>query len=67
MYLIKDYIAARAQLVTFILFIWMIYCIEMFLKGKKKRYAIGIVGISILIANLHVAYGHFYLYYSYHI
>ncbi len=27
----------------------------MFLKGKKKRYAIGIVGISILIANLHVA------------
>ena len=55
MYLIKDYIAARAQLVTFILFIWMIYCIEMFLKGKKKRYAIGIVGISILIANLHVA------------
>lgn len=55
MYLIKDYIAARAQLVTFILFIWMIYCIEMFLKEKKKRYAIGIVGISILIANLHVA------------
>ena len=55
MYLIKDYIAARAQLVTFILFIWMIYCIEMFLKGKKKRYAIEIVGISILIANLHVA------------
>lgn len=55
MYLIKDYIAARAQLVTFILFIWMIYCIEMFLKVKKKRYAIGIVGISILIANLHVA------------
>ena len=55
MYLIKDYIAARAQLVTFILFIWMIYCIEMFLKGKKKQYAIGIVGISTLIANLHVA------------
>lgn len=55
MYLIKDYIAARAQLVTFILFIWMVYCIEMFLKGKKKRYAIGIVGISTLIANLHVA------------
>ncbi len=55
MYLIKDYIAARAQLVTFILFIWMIYCIEMFLRGKKKRYAIGIVGISVLIANLHVA------------
>lgn len=55
MYLIKDYIAARAQLVTFILFIWMIYCIEMFLKGKKKRYAIGIVGFSTLIANLHVA------------
>ncbi len=54
-YVIRDYIAARAQLVTFILFVWIIYFIEMFLKNKKIRYAIGLVIISTLIANLHVA------------
>lgn len=55
LYIIKPYIAARAQLVTFILFVWIMYCIEMFLKGGKKRYGIGIILISTLIANLHVA------------
>ena len=54
-YLIRGYIAARAQLVTFILFVWIIYCIEMFLKNRKIRYAVGLVLISTLIANLHVA------------
>ena len=55
LYIIKPYIAARAQLVTFILFIWTIYFIEKFLEKKKKGYAIGLIVISILIANLHVA------------
>ena len=55
MYLIKSYIAARAQLVTFILFVLFIYWIEKFLETKKKRYAIGMVAISLLIANLHLA------------
>ena len=54
-YIMRGYIAARAQLVTFILFVWMIYCIEMFLKNRKIRYAVGLVLISTLIANLHVA------------
>ena len=54
-YLIRGYIAARAQLVTFILFVWIIYCIEMFLRNRKIRYAVGLVLISTLIANLHVA------------
>ena len=54
-YIMKGYIAARAQLVTFILFVWIIYCIEMFLENKKIRYAVGLVLISTLIANLHVA------------
>ena len=55
LYIIKPYIAARAQLVTFILFIWTIYFIEKFLEKKKKGYTIGLIVISILIANLHVA------------
>ena len=54
-YIMKGYIAARAQLVTFILFVWIIFCIEMFLKNRKIRYAVGLVLILTLIANLHVA------------
>lgn len=55
MYALKPYIAARAQLATFILFIWELYCIERFIENKKIRYAITLVIISTLIANLHVA------------
>ena len=54
-YILRGYIAARAQLVTFILFVWIIYCIEMFLQHRKIRYAVGLVIISTLIANLHCA------------
>ena len=60
MYLIRGYIAARAQLVTFILFVWTIYFIEKFLETKKKRYAVGLIIIPILIANLHAAVFPFY-------
>ena len=54
-YIIRGYIAARAQLATFVLFVWIIYFIEMFLQNKKIKYAIGLVIISTLIANLRVA------------
>ena len=60
MYLIRGYIAARAQLVTFILFVWTIYFIEKFLETKKKRYVVGLIIIPILIANLHAAVFPFY-------
>ena len=60
MYVIRGYIAARAQLVTFILFILTIFLIEKFLETKKKRYAAGLIIIPILIANLHVAVFPFY-------
>lgn len=60
MYLIRNYIAARAQLVTFILFVLTILFIEQFLETKKKRYAVGLIIIPILIANLHVAVFPFY-------
>jgi len=60
MYLIKGYVAARAQLATFILFVLTIYFIEQFLDTKKKRYIIGLVIIPILMANLHLAVFPFY-------
>jgi len=59
-YLLREFIAARAQLVTFILFILTIYCIEMFIENKKKRYILGLIIIPILIANLHAAVWPFY-------
>lgn len=55
MYLIEGYIAARAQLVTFILFVWIVFFIEKFLENRKIRYGALIVLISTLVANLHVA------------
>ena len=60
MYLIQDYIAARAQLPSFILFVLTIYFIEMFLSTKKKRYALGLVIIPTILANTHVAVFPFY-------
>ncbi len=55
LYLLKGYIAARAQLVTFILFVWELYFIEKYIENKKIRYGIGLILISLLIANLHAA------------
>ena len=60
MFLMKDYIAARAQLVTFVLFVLTVLFIEKFLDKGKKRYAVGLVIIPILIANLHSAVWPFY-------
>ena len=59
-YILRGFIAARAQLVTFTLFVLTLYFIEQFLKTKKKRYAIGLIAIPILIANLHTAVWPFY-------
>lgn len=60
MYLMRDFIAARAQLVTFILFILTIFFIEKFLETKKKRYALALIVIPIIISNVHSAVFPFY-------
>ena len=60
MYLIKSFIAARAQLVTFILFVWAVLAIEKFIETKKKRYALLLILIPLLITNLHCAVFPFY-------
>lgn len=60
MYLLKPYIAARAQLFTFILFGLTVYFIEMFLQTHKKRYAVYLVIIPLIIANVHCAVFPFY-------
>ncbi len=60
LYLLKAFIAARAQLVTYILFVLQILFIELFLETKKKRYGIGLIIIPIIIANVHLAVWPFY-------
>ena len=60
MFLIRGYIAARAQLVTFILFILTIFFIEKFIETKKIRYSVALIIIPILIANMHLAVFPFY-------
>ena len=60
LYLLEGFIAARAQLVTYILFVLQILFIENFLETKKKRYAVGLIILPIIIANVHVAVWPFY-------
>lgn len=60
LYVGKNYFTARAQLLTFILFILTIYFIERFLETRKKRYAIGLLVIPTVIANIHAAVFPFY-------
>ena len=60
MFLLKDFIAARAQLFTFILFALELLYIESFLESGKKRYIVGLVAIPIVLANAHVAVFPFY-------
>ena len=45
----------RAQIISFLLFIIEIYCIEQFLEIPKKRYIAVLFIISIIIANVHAA------------
>lgn len=54
-YLLKGFITARAQIITFICLLLEIVWIERFLETKKKRYGIGLVVLPIVLANCHAA------------
>ena len=56
-YLMAPYIAARAQLILFTL---EVFFIERFLDSKKIRYAIGLIILPAIIANVHLAVFPFY-------
>ena len=57
---ISGFVTARAQLVSFILFALEIYFIESFLRNNKKKYLFGLLLISLLLCNIHVAVWPFY-------
>ena len=54
------YATARAQLITYILFLLEVFFIEGLLTSSKKRYMILLFLICILIANIHSAVWPFY-------
>jgi uncharacterized membrane protein len=60
LYMLRAYICARAQLVTFSLFILTVLIIECFLEKPKWWHGALLVAISLLIANLHLATWPFY-------
>lgn len=57
---INAFATARAQLITYILFVLEFNFIETFLKNGKKRYLIYLFIISLLICNMHCAVWIFY-------
>ncbi len=58
--MIANYVAARAQLFTYFLFILEVFFIERLLTSSNKKYMIFLFIICILIANLHAAVWPFY-------
>ena len=56
----SNYATARAQLVSYILFVLEFFFIERFLQTKEKKYAIFLLLISLILCNIHVAVWPFY-------
>ena len=56
----SNYATARAQLVSYILFVLEFYFIERFLQTKEKKYPIFLLLISLILCNIHVAVWPFY-------
>ena len=57
---ISSFATARAQLVSYLLFVIELYFIEIFLKKGNKLYLGGLLLVSLLICNIHVAVWPFY-------
>lgn len=54
-YLSRGVLAARAQIISFLIFILEYYYIYMLLATNKKRYLILLVLLSVLLANVHAS------------
>lgn len=57
---VSGFATARAQLVSFLVFVLQIYFIESFLKNGKKKYLGGLLLLSLILCNIHVAVWPFY-------
>ena len=57
---VSGFATARAQLASFLVFVLQIYFIESFLKCGKKKYLGGLLLLSLILCNIHVAVWPFY-------
>lgn len=57
---LSGFATARAQLASFLVFALQIYFIESFLKKGQKKYLIGLLILSLILCNIHVAVWPFY-------
>lgn len=57
---VSGFATARAQLASFLVFVLEIYFIESFLKSGKKKYLGGLLLLSLILCNIHVAVWPFY-------
>ena len=55
MYMGKGIIAARAQIVSILIFIIEVYCIEKLLETNSKRYFISLIILPLILANTHAS------------
>lgn len=54
-FIIRECYTARSQIISFLCFIIEIYCIEQLIETNKKKYAITLIILSIIVANFHAA------------
>lgn len=58
--LLKPYIAVRAQMISFIVFVLELIFLEKYSKVQKKRYFIGLLVLPLILANFHMGVVPFY-------
>lgn len=54
-YLAKDVFVARAQIFSFLIFIWEYYFLQRLLETKNKKYIIILFLLAVLLANTHAS------------
>lgn len=52
----EGFVVTRAQMLTFVLMLGVIYCLELFIARKKNKYLWGIPLISLVQINFHASY-----------
>lgn len=55
LYCAKDVFVPRAQILSFLIFIWEYYFIKQLIKNKEKKYIVVLFILSVLLANTHAS------------
>lgn len=61
LYILQSFLAARAQLISYIIFALEVYFLTKYISKNKKRYKFGLCILALIIANTHMAVFPIYL------